>query len=80
MSITAKVTLCVTGSLTGVFLILFVLYNFWALKRVKAKHQLELQRDIEMGRATGHEHDHEGPIEKVKRKAHEPALEPSSVI
>ena len=80
LSVTAKMTLCVTGGFTGVFLILFVLYNFWALQRVKAKHQERLQMDIERGGVTGHEHEHEGPMEKVKRKAHEPGLEPSSVI
>lgn len=83
MSITAEVTMCVTGGCTGLFLILFVLYNFWAVKRIKNRHNRQLQEDIERGRATAeqaHEHDHEGPLEKVKRKAQEPALEPSSVI
>jgi hypothetical protein len=87
-SVSAKVTLCVTGGFTGVFLILFALYNFWALQRIKARHDRELELDIERGgrvlaereRKKKEEREHEGPIEKVKRVAHEPALEPSSVI
>lgn len=78
MSITAKVTLCATGGCTGLFLILFVLFDLWALKRIKMRHNRQLRRDIESGLTE--EQQHEGAIEKVKRMAHEPALEPSSVI
>jgi len=78
MSITAKVTLCVTGGLTGIFLILFVLYNFWALKRVKSLHDRQLRLDMERGMEE--ERHHEGTIEKVKRLVQEPAVEPSSII
>jgi hypothetical protein len=78
MSVTAKATLCVTGGFTGLFLLLFILFDLWALKRIKMRHGRQLQRDIEMGMTE--EHQHEGAIEKVGRMAHEPALEPSSVI
>lgn len=76
-SITAQVTLWVTGGFSAAFLILFALYNFWALKRVKSKHSRELEVD-ERGRQT--EHESRGPVESLKRRAKEPGLDPSSVV
>jgi len=73
-SITAKITAIVTGSCTGAFLILFVLYNNWALKRVKESHQRELDRE------NTHDDKRESMVGMVKRKAHEPPLEPGSVV
>ena len=55
--------------ITGV---LFVVYNFWVLARVKKRHGREMQ----MSGA----HDGEGLKEKIGRKVHEPALEPGSVV
>lgn len=50
--------------------VLFALYNFWILERVKKMHGREMER----------EQRGEGLMEKVGRKAHEPALEPGSVV
>lgn len=50
--------------------ILFALYNFWILSRVKKRHGLEMSQAA----------DHERLVEKIDRKAHEPALEPGSVV
>lgn len=72
-SITAKVTIIVTGACSVSSLVLFVLYNNWALSRVKSKHQRELERELR-----GEEH--EGMVEKMKRKVNEPGLEPGSVV
>ena len=77
-SVTAQITLYVTAGLTGLFLILFILYDLWALQRVRSRHDDELQRDLE--RSSSAQHEHESALEKVKRLAHEPALEPNSVI
>ena len=60
----------VTGACTGVTLILFIVYNNWALERVRVSHTRE----------TLSPNMHETPIEMVKRKAQEPALEPGSVV
>jgi uncharacterized membrane protein YebE (DUF533 family) len=60
----------VTGSSAGVTLVLFLVYNNWILEKVKEKHLQEIEP----------EDRHETPVEKVKRKANEPALEPGSVV
>jgi hypothetical protein len=78
ISITAKITLWVTGACTGLFLFLFALFNFLVLKRVKVRHDRELQRDLERGSRA--EEQNEGTVEKAKRLARQPGLEPSSVI
>jgi hypothetical protein len=49
---------------------LFVIYNFIVLGRVKKSHAREM----------GSSRINEGIIEKVERKVHEPALEPGSVV
>lgn len=56
--------------ITGV---LFGLYNFWILEKVRKKHGREMEEE-------GLDHAGEGLKEKVDRKAHEPALEPGSVV
>jgi hypothetical protein len=53
--------------ITGV---LFVIYNFIVLGRVKRKNQ----RDMNSQRTD------ETVVEKIERKANEPALEPGSVV
>jgi len=55
-SITARVTAIVTGTIMVITGFLFVIYNFWALARVKKRHGLEL-------REGGYEG--EGLVEKV---------------
>lgn len=52
--------------------ILFALYNFWVLQRVKSSHARDMERINENGE--------EGILEKIERKAKEPALEPGSVV
>jgi len=54
--------------------ILFALYNFWVLRRVKKRHGKEMR----LGEMEGGED--EGIIEKMQRKVMEPALEPGSVV
>ena len=49
--------------------ILFGLYNFSILERVKRRHGQEMEGSRD-----------EGIVEKVGRKAHEPGLEPGSVV
>jgi hypothetical protein len=51
-------------------LALFLVYNNWILEKVKEKHLREIEP----------EDRHETPVEKVKRKANEPGLEPGSVV
>jgi hypothetical protein len=50
--------------------ILFALYNFWILEKVKKLH----------GREMASVDNNEGLVEKIERKAHAPALEPGSVV
>lgn len=50
--------------------ILFGLYNFWILEKVKRRHGREMEA------VSGDE----GLVEKIGRKVHEPALEPGSVV
>jgi len=52
--------------------ILFVLYNFWLLEKVRKRH------DRTMERLSGTENETFG--ERVERKANEPALEFGSVV
>jgi hypothetical protein len=72
-SVTARVTAIVTGSCMVVMGLLFAVYNFWVLERVKKRHGREIE-SFEEG------HEGEGLVEKVNRKAREPALEPGSVV
>lgn len=74
-SVTARVTAIVTGACMGVMGALFGVYNFWVLEGVKRGHR----RDME-GWEQGNGHEGEGLVEKVNRKAREPALEPGSVV
>ncbi|KIX02414.1 uncharacterized protein Z518_08355 [Rhinocladiella mackenziei CBS 650.93] len=71
-SVTAKITATVTGSCMCVAGGFFLIYNFWALRRVRKVHDQELGLE--------HEHDDETLVEKVKRKAHEPPLQGGSVV
>ena len=73
-SVTAKVTVIVTGACAVATAILFGFYNFIILSRVKSKHSKEMDAEMRVG---GEE---EGVMEKLERKAKEPALEPGSVV
>lgn len=66
----AWVTLGVTGGSAVITGLLFAIYNFFVLKRVKDVHGKEMIRQRE----------NEGLVEKLGRKAHEPALQPGSVV
>lgn len=74
-SVTAKVTVIVTGACAIATAVLFGFYNNIILKRVKSKHTKEMDAE---GRVGGGEE--EGLKEKLERKANEPALEPGSVV
>ena len=50
--------------------ILFVIYNFIVLGKVRKSHAKEMDSS----------NLDEGIVEKIERKAHEPALEPGSVV
>jgi hypothetical protein len=63
-SITARVTGIVTGSIMVVCGVLFGLYNFWILNKVKKRHDREMRLDRENGRE-------EGLVEKIGRKVNE---------
>lgn len=69
-SITAKVTAIVTGACMVITGVLFVIYNFIVLGNVKKSHAREMDSS----------HIDEGIVEKIERKANEPALEPGSVV
>jgi hypothetical protein len=71
-SVTARVTAIVTGSCMVVSGCLFLLYNFWFLHKVQKSHEKEMGLE--------HQHDDETLVEKVKRKAHEPALQSGNVV
>lgn len=73
-SVTAWITAAVTGGCMIITGVLFGLYNFWILGRVKRRHGVEMEGVREEGR------DGEGLVEKIGRKVHEPALEPGSVV
>lgn len=49
---------------------LFVIYNFVVLRNVKRKHERDMSA----------QYPDETAVEKIARKAHEPALEPGSVV
>lgn len=72
-STTAWITAAVTGGVMLITSVLFGLYNFWLLEKVRRKHSREMgiiaEGEVE-----------EGLKEKVERKAKEPALEPGSVV
>ena len=77
-SVTAKITAIVTSALAGTAAILFALYNFWLLEKVRDSHGREWDPEAyEKARA---KKNRESVMEKVKRKAHEPATEPGSVV
>lgn len=57
-----------------VLAILFALYNFWVLRRVKRRHGKEMRLAATEG------NEDEGIIEKMQRKVMESALEPGSVV
>ncbi|KIW19507.1 hypothetical protein PV08_00079 [Exophiala spinifera] len=73
-SVTAKITAIVTGSCVGVGGGLFSVYNFCLLRRVQKSHERELGLDSDQ------RHADETLVEKVKRKAHEPPLQPGSFV
>jgi hypothetical protein len=77
-SITAKITAIVIGSCAGVSLALFVGYNFGTLAKVRETHDREL--DPEGFDRRNKKRKRESVVEKVKRKAQEPALQPGSVV
>jgi hypothetical protein len=74
-SITARVTAIVSGAVMVITGALFVIYNFWVLGKVKKMHGREMERG-----GVGGGYEGEGLKEKIERKAHEPALEPGSVV
>ena len=77
-SITAKITAIVTGACAGIAGVLFGGYNFWVLAKVRDVHEREL--DPEEYARRKNRKNRESMVEKVKRKAHEPALQPGSVV
>jgi hypothetical protein len=76
-SVTAKIAAIVTGSCAGVSLALFLIYNFWALKGVRKQHDEEFPDEY---RRKEKQKKRESVMEKVKRKAHEPAIQPGSIV
>ena len=77
-SSSAKIAGSVTGGCLGVAGMLFALYNFWALEKVRDLHQREF--DPESYDLKKNKKNRESMIEKAKRKAHEKPLEPGSVV
>lgn len=76
-SVTAKIAAIVTGSCAGVSIILFLVYNFWALKGIKKRHEEEFPEEM---RRKEKQKKRESLVEKVKRKAHEPPAQPGSIV
>ena len=76
-SVTAKIAAIVTGSCAGVSLVLFIVYNFWALKSVKKRHEEEFPEETKRKEK---QKKRESLVEKVKRKAHEPPMQPGSIV
>ena len=77
-SITAKVTAIVAGSSAGIASLLFAAYNFWMLDDVRQTHERALDpEDYDRER---NKKNRESMVEKVKRKANEPSLQPGSVV
>lgn len=77
-SITAKITAIVTGSCVGVAGGLFALYNFWVLQRVRQTHDQSM--DPEEVANQERDRKRESVLEKVKRKAGQPPIQPGSVV
>ena len=73
---TAKVTAIVTGTTTLITGALFAIYNWGALGTVKRKHEVESRAFY----GNGERERGGGFVEKMKRKADGPALEPGSVV
>jgi hypothetical protein len=73
------VTASVTGGCTVIAGMLFVCYNFYVLAGVRHTHERELDPESYDRRNKKRKH-RESMVEKVKRKAHEPALQPGSVV
>jgi hypothetical protein len=73
-SITAKTTAIAEGACMAVCGILFVVYNNLLLEKVKKRHGRDMEQRI------GSRVSDEGFLDKVERKAKEPALEPGSVV
>lgn len=74
---TAKIAAIVTGSCAGISFMLFAVYNFWALSGVKRRHNKEFPEEL---RRKEKQKKKETLIDTVKRKAHEPALQPGSIV
>ena len=74
---TAKIAAIVTGSCTGISLVLFLLYNFWALRSVRQQHNKEFPEEF---RKKEKQKKNETIVDKVKRKVHEPAIQPGSIV
>jgi len=70
-SITARVTVIVAGSIMVVTALLFLLYNFWVLDRVKKSHGRDMH-----GRYGAAADEPQG----IREKLQQPALEPGSVV
>lgn len=66
-SVTAWVTAGVTAGACLICGVLFALYNFWILRRVKKMHRREMRA---FGEEEGAEHECEGVLEKVSRTYH----------
>jgi len=77
-SVTARVSAIVTSSCLFVAACLFGIYNFWALAKVQELHEKELP-PIEKA-VKKNKKNRESVIDKVKRKAMEPAMLPGSVV
>lgn len=71
-SITAEITAIATGSCMVILAVLFLVYNLWVLEKVKRSHGREMANSVIP--------EDETVMEKVERKAMEPALEPGSVV
>jgi hypothetical protein len=69
----AWATLGVTGGSMVICGALFAVYNFWVLQKIKNLHGREMSQ-MQRG------YEGEGLVEKLERKANEPALEPGSVV
>ena len=71
-SIAARISAIVIGSVMISSALLFAVYNFWALRRVRKIHESELGLEGE--------HEDETLVEKVKRKVQEPPLQAGSLV
>lgn len=73
-SITAKTIAIIEGCCAGVSLLLFLLYNFVFLERVKKRHGKE------MGTWNGSQRGHESIKDRIERSKKRPGLGPESVV